>query len=133
MARTRKVSKEAYNYIVDTLRENGSMSTEEGIELIRPHYDFDPRAAREREIRKYLGHLVRNIRDGQGTRSTFLVKVKSEIVNIDTCRDPAKLRAVEKQLKVQTVGSYRSYRKATNRRRAVEGQIALFDLTNIGL
>ena len=26
MARIRKVSKEAYNYIVDTLRENGSMS-----------------------------------------------------------------------------------------------------------
>ena len=132
MAITRKVSKEAYHYIVDTLRENGSMSTEEGIELIRPHYDFDPRAARERELRQYLGRIARSMRDAQGIRSTFLEKGKSEIVNIDTCRDPRKLTAVENQLKVQTVGIYRSYRKAVKRRREVEGQIALFDFTNVG-
>ena len=69
------------------------------------------------------------IRDGQGVRSTFLEKTHSEIVNIDTCKDPTKLRAVESSSRFRQLAVYRSYRKATKRRREVEGQIALFDFT----
>lgn len=42
-----------------------------------------------------------------------------------------KVTAVEKQLKVQVVALYRSYRKAVKRRREVEAQRALFDFTNV--
>ena len=123
----RKMSKAASDYVVDTIREYGCMSTDDMIELVRPHYDFDPRTAREREIRRYVGAIVRNMRDDQGTRVAFLEKTNSEIVNIDTCKDAAKITAVTQQLHKQAAGSFRSYRKAAKRRFEVNGQIGIFD------
>lgn len=131
MASKLEVSRKAYNCIVGALRENGSMSTKDGIELIKPYYDSDPRAVRKREIWQYLDLIVRSIRNAHGVRSAFLDEVKSEIVNIDTCKDPVKLTAVEKQLKAQVVDIYQSHRKAVKRRRDVKEQRALFDFTNV--
>ena len=123
----RKLSKEAYNYVMDTIRENGSMSTDEVVELVRRHYDFDPRTARERELRRYVGQLVRSQRDSRGTRTMFLEKSASEIVDIDHCKDIDKVSAVATQLRQQAAGAYRSYRKAAMREKVLNGQVSMFD------
>lgn len=123
----RKMSKEAYEYVVNAIRSNGSMSTDEAVDLVRPHYDFDPGAARERELRRYVGQLVRGQRDDQGDRTTFLEKTNSEIVDIDRCKDTEKLAAVAAQLRTQAKGVYRSYRKAAKRVKESAGQVGIFD------
>lgn len=123
----RKMSKAAYDYVIDTIREYGSMSTDDVVELVRPHYDFDPKAARERELRRYVGQIVRGLRDDVGTRVAFLEKTKSEIVNLDTCKEPTKVAAVKDQLHKQAAGSYRSYRKAVKRQFELAGQTSLFN------
>lgn len=123
----RKLSKEAYTYIINKIKENGSMSTDEVIELVRPHYDYDPGAARERELRRYVGQLMRVQRDQNGVRTMFLEKGNSEIIDLERCTDSTKIAAVEVQLKAQVIGSYRSYRKATRRRMELTGQLSIFD------
>lgn len=123
----RKISKEAYELIIRMIKENGSMSTDEVVELARPHYDFDPRAARERELRRYVGTLMRRQRDESGARTMFLEKKRSEIIDIEHCDDLAKLTAVASQLRANTAGSYRSYRKAAKRKAELEGQVSMFD------
>ena len=135
----RRMSKEAYEFVVNTIAQNGSMSTDEAVELVRPFYDFDPKTARERELRRYVGQIVRGLRDDQGTRVMFLEKTNSEIVNIDTCKDEAKVAAVETQLRIQAVGNYKSYRKAAKRRFELSGQTSMFseeallrDLSRVG-
>jgi hypothetical protein len=121
------MSKEAYEYVVNTLAQNGSMSTQDAIDLVRPHYDFDPAAARERELRRYVGQIIRSLRDNHGTRIAFMEKNSSEIVNIDTCTDAAKVSAIETQLKVLAVGNFKSYRKAAKRRFELIGQMSMFN------
>ena len=123
----RKLSKEAYSYIINTIKENGSMSTDEAVELVRPYYDFDSGAAWERELRRYVGQLMRSQRDSSGVRTMFLDKESSEIVDIDHCTDYGKVSAVVEQLRTHARGNYRSYRKAAKRIKAIAGQIEMFD------
>ena len=123
----RKMSKEAHDFVIRTIREQGSMSTDEVIELIQGHYVFDLLAARKREMRRYVGQMVRRQRDSDGTRTMFLERKSAHIVDIEHCRDVEKVAAVNTQLRVQAVGLLRSCRKASNRKRELDGQISFFD------
>lgn len=123
----RKMSKEAYEYVIQTVTENGSMSTDDVVDLIRPFYDFDPAAARERELRRYAGRIASYQRDEEGDRTMFLEKNSSEIISIVTCDDVVKVKAIQNQLRSQICGLERSCRKASNRVRILEGQISLFE------
>lgn len=123
----RKISKEAYNFIVAEIAGSESMSTDDMVELVRPYYDFDPKSAREREIRRYVGRLVRNLRDADGDRQVFLNSRTAEIVNIDRCRDYEKVSEIAEQLQVQAKGMLKSSRKARKRQLELSGQVSMFD------
>lgn len=122
----RKMSKEAYELVIAKIEEDGFASTDEIVDFIAPFYDFDPRAARLREIRRYVGQLVRGRRDTQGVRTTFLEKTRSEIVDIDNCKDATRIALVGEQLMLQAKGLWRSCKKAEKRKFEISGQTSLF-------
>ena len=113
--------------MINTIREKGSMPTDEVIELIRGHYTFDPQAALSRELRRYVGRIARRQRDLDGTRTMFLEPKSAHIVDIERCEDADKVTAVNAQLRVQAAGLLRSCRKAANRKRELNGQTTFSD------
>lgn len=132
MSRTRTLEKRARDVIVQLIRENSGMETEEIMDLLRPHYLFDPVSAREQMIRRKAHQLASQIRDENGARTVFNCKVDgvSKYVNIDESKDIKSLRSVDRQLTEKLEGLKISSTKASKRVMEVEGQMSL-DLKNL--
>lgn len=130
MARTRTLEPKAKAVIVATIMENGEMETEEIMDLVRPHFQFDPETAKEQAIRRKAHQLAAQIRDEKGVRSVFACKVDgvSMYVNIDESHNAKNLRGVDAQLRMKYEGLKASCHKASKRVMEVEGQMSL-DLT----
>ena len=127
MARTRKLEPKAREVIIQKMMESGEMTTEEIMDLVRPHYLFDPQAAKEQGIRKLTHQMMAQIRDDKGIRTVFNCKVGgvSKYVNIDESRDIKALRSVDGQLTEKLNGLKLSEEKASRRCMEVEGQISM--------
>ncbi len=125
MARGKYLEKRAREVILDRMRSNGEMSTDEIMGLIRPHYLFDAQEAREQGIRRQANRLVRSLRDESGIRTCFALKEEDIYVNIERCSSAGRVGKVEAQLQKQLNGLLASYRKAAYRRQELEGQMAL--------
>ncbi|MGL5434963.1 MAG: hypothetical protein ACRDBO_06110 [Lachnospiraceae bacterium] len=128
--RTRKLEPKAREMIKTRLYDAGEIETEAVMDMIRPHYLFDPDAAKEREIRRAAQQMMSGMRDEKGIRTTFNCKVDgvSMYVDIDASKNPTAIRSVEGQLKTKLEGLQASKSKASRRRMEVEGQMSL-DLT----
>ena len=116
----------AREYIITQLHDNGQMTKEEVMDLIRPHFSFDPVAAEERAIGRYANRLVASVRDEAGVRTCFTVQNKDTIVNIEKSKNLALVKTIENQLSRQIEGIRRSQRRAARRMRELEGQISMF-------
>ena len=127
MARARKLEPKAREMIKQKLYEMGEMETEEAMELIRPHFSHDAKAAFERDLRRTTQQIMSAMRDEKGVRTTFNCKVDgvSKYINIDSSNDPIALRGVEGQLKMKLEGLRSSKAKASKRCMEVEGQMRL--------
>ena len=133
MKRRRTLEAKAAEMIMQKIYESGEMETEDIMDLIRPHYLFDPKAAREQGIRRKAHQLAARIRDDKGIRSVFACDIdgRSVYVNIDESRDVNNMRSVEGQLNSKLLGLSCSMGKASRRRMEIEGQLSL-DLTGTG-
>ncbi|MDU7723530.1 MAG: hypothetical protein E7J97_22845 [Citrobacter sp.] len=127
MTRQRTLEPKAREMIVQKMRESGEMETEEIMDLIRPHYIFDPQTAKEQMVRRKANQLMSQIKDENGARTVFNCKVDgvSKYVNIDESRDVASLRSVDRQLSEKLDGLKISSAKASRRRAELEGQLSL--------
>lgn len=125
MGRTRTLEAKAADMIMQKIHESGEMKTDEIIDLIRPHYLFDPATAREQGVRRKAHQLAARIRDDKGIRSVFACDIDgmSVYVNIDESQDVNNLRSVEGQLNAKLLGLSSSMGKASLRRMEVEGQL----------
>lgn len=88
--RNKNLTKEAWDKIIKRIREDGIMDTETAMELVRPHYIFDPNAAREQGIRRKAQQIMASIRDGDNVRSVFNCRDaagRSIYVDIDASDD----------------------------------------------
>lgn len=127
MARQRTLEPKAREMIYQKIHDSGEMETEEIVELIRPHYNFDPQVAKEQALRRKAQQIMTSIRDENGARTVFNCKVDgvSKYVNIDESRDVDSLRSVDRQLTEKLEGLKISSAKASRRRSEVEGQMSL--------
>lgn len=127
MTRTKTLESKARDVIVQKMMETGEMETEAIMELIRPHFLFDPIVAKEQAIRRKAHQLASQIRDEKGIRTVFNCNVDgvSKYVNIDESRDIESLRSIDYQLSEKLNGLKISYAKASKRRMEVEGQLGL--------
>lgn len=127
MARTRTLESKARDLIAQKMMESGEMETEEIMDLIRPHFLFDPSVAKEQMIRRKAHQLAAQIRDDKGVRTVFNCNVDgiSKYVNIDESRDLESLRNVDHQLSEKLIGLKLSSAKVSKRRMEVEGQMSM--------
>lgn len=133
MARTRTLESKAKEMIRQKLLESGEMETEEIMDLVRPHFLFDPMVAREQMIRRKANQLASQIRDEKGIRTVFACKVDGthKYVDIGASTNLIALKSVEGQLTEKCNGLEISCAKASRRRMEVEGQMSL-DLEAMG-
>jgi len=125
--RKAKVGNVTLHILRAMIRDRSLLTTEEAMDVIRDEYEFDEDAAREREMRGYLGRVVRAMRDAEGVRTTFLHPDLKEIINIDLCTDEMRVSAVVDMLLSQYAGLEKTLRKARARRAMIAGQTSLFD------
>lgn len=125
--REQTLEKRARDVIVQQIMDSGDIEVEEIMDLIRPHYLFDPQKAREQAIRRKAHQLAAQIRDENGVRTVFACKDNgvSKYVNIDLSEDLPSLKSVEAQLWEKANGNKTSAAKASHRRMEVEGQLSL--------
>lgn len=126
MARNKIISKEALEYIVAQLHDNGEMTKSEVMDMTRPHCSFDPVSLQEQALSRLVGGIIRSVRDSSGVRSAFIVRNTDTVVDVDTCKSLDKVSAVEEQLAKQLDGIRASHRKAERRKQELTGQIDLF-------
>lgn len=121
------LEKRAREFIMQQIREHGEMTTEEIMELIRPHYIFDIPKIMEQALRRKSNQLMAQVRDEQGVRTVFNCKVDgvSKYINVDTCDNLISIKSVEAQLDEKLKGLYISKAKASRRRLEIEGQMEL--------
>lgn len=125
--KSKTLEKRAREVIVSTIMESGEMEIDEIMDLIRPHFLFDPMNAKEQAIRRKAHQLAAQIRDEKGIRTVFACKEDgvSKYVNIDASKNVDDLRGVEEQLNMKLIGLYASKSKASARRMEVEGQMRM--------
>lgn len=123
----RVLEKRAHEFIIQQIREHGEMTSEEIMELIRPHYIFDVPKLMEQALRRKANQLVAQVRDEQGVRTVFncIVDGVSKYVNVDTCNNLTSIKSVEAQLDEKLKGLTISKAKASRRRMEIEGQLKL--------
>ena len=122
--RQRKLTKEAREKITQIMRNRGEMTTEEAIDLITPHYIFEPQSAKESEVRRCVHQIMRGIKNERGQRACFNLKAdgESKYVNIETTVSVDSLDKVEAQLDQQYYGLNESKKRVSRRRDVIIGQ-----------
>ncbi len=130
--REKTLERKARDIIVQKIMESGEMDTEDIMDLIRPHYLFDPSRAREQAIRRKANQLAAQVRDERGIRTVFNCKEQgvSKYVNIEVSNSLEDLKSIEGQLTKKLNGLNASRIKTSRRRAQVEGQLSL-DLENM--
>ena len=131
MARNQIISKEAREYVISQLHDNGEMTKSEIRDLLRPHCSFDPIALQEQALDRLAGSIVRSVRDASGARTAFIVRGADAIIDIETCRNLPGVSAVENQLAKQLAGLAASHRKAQRRKEELMGQTSFYDVSGL--
>nr|WP_321026475.1 hypothetical protein [Clostridium neonatale] len=126
------LEKKAREKILEQMDElGGEITTEQIIELIRPHYIFDIRKLREQALRRTANSIMATYKDKKGIRTCFNCKDdegKSKYFNIETTTDKRALSNIETQLNKKYKGLNISMKKVKKRREELSGQIS-FDET----
>ena len=106
MSRSHKLTKQAREYITQVMRERGELSTEEAVDLIKPHLLLDPQELIRAETLRVVQRIMRGIKGKTGKRACFNYKdgMESHYVNIETSESIPELICVEKQLDGQFMG-----------------------------
>ena len=127
MARTQTLEKRAKEFIIQQMEDKGEMERDEVIELIRPHFNFDPTNAREQALNRKAQQLMSQLKDEKGARTCFNYKKDgiSSYVNVDATTDLHALNEVEKQLSAKYIGLNASRAKVQQRKQELSGQLTL--------
>jgi len=131
VSRSHKLTKQAREYITGIMTERGGLSTEDAVELIRPHLLLDPQELIRAETLRVVQRIMRGIRGKTGKRACFNYKdgADSQYVNIETTESIQALNGVEKQLDGQFIGLIASKKRITKRRSVLINKKRSFPVT----
>lgn len=128
MVKHNAISREARKHILDKVFERGETTIDEVVEEIDPLYEFDAQRAREREVANYARRILASAKSSDGVRTVLAVEGEpGQYVNIETCRDPVRMKKVTAQLDRKWKGIGRTRTKARRTLAQLEGQLSLFD------
>lgn len=123
------LDKKAREVIIMQMKMLEEVSTESVMNLIRPHYRFDPKVTMEQALRRKAHSLMASIRDENGARSCYNCTDnlgESKYVNVDKTHDADALKGVEMQLKQKARGLAIARAKANRRHFELTGQMMMF-------
>lgn len=130
----RTLEKRAKEVIVSQMEAvGGSITTEEVIELVRPHYQFDAYLAKERELRRKANQLMSQFKDENGIRVCFNCKDEqgvSKYVNIEQTKNLDDLRRVDAQISKKFDGLRASKKKIDKQKFDLSKQIQMDFINN---
>ena len=129
MARQNAISKEAREYITQTVKERGIVTVEGVSEIVSKHYQFDPERSKKREIMNCARHILASIKNRSGERTLLSVKGEhGKFVDLDHCKDLHSAQKVREQLADKRDGLNRNIAKADRKIQELEGQISISDM-----
>ena len=117
---------EARDYIEEQVHDRGEITTDEVMEMVRPHFLFDPESAREQQIRRVAHRIMASVRAEDNTRICFAIRKDSEstYVNVENTTSVEDLDKVRAQLGNKFDGLNKSLKKVNNRFRELDGQVS---------
>ena len=125
MGKRTLLSREARRFIMEQVKEDGLVTVSAVAALVSPMYEFDPKAAREREIADYSRRLMRTVRDTNGARSLLAVRGEPGLfVDLDSCTNVDIAQRIDHQLAEKLHGLTVTRTKALNKACELAGQIA---------
>ncbi len=127
------LSKQVRQWVFEQMEEMAEIDTEEIMDLIRPHYDFDYDKGKEQAIRRQAHSLMARFRDEKGVRNCFACQDEDgnrKYINIDTTTDLEALNAVEKQINSKFNGLHKSKQKIEQQRMKLVEQLTLWESEN---
>lgn len=128
------LEKKAKEKILDQMDElGGEITTEDVIELLRPHYIFNIRKLREQALRRTANNLMSTYRDSKGIRTCFSCKDddgNSKYFNVEKTKDLKALENIEIQLNKKYKGLDNSKKKIQRRRQELSGQLIFNEIKN---
>ena len=126
----RIITKEIKERVYDEIRrlDSDEVTVDFVVELLRKILIYDPKMVEEQWYRDRARRLLAQRRDESGIRIMFATQEPSQgiYINIETCKDLSKVRAVKSQLADKYAGIGASLAKASRRVEELEGQINLF-------
>lgn len=117
---------EARDYIEEQVHDRGEITTEEVMEMVRPHFLFDPESALEQQIRRVAHRIMASVRAEDNTRICFAIKrdAESTYVNVENTTSVEDLDKVRAQLGRKYDGLNRSLKKVNERFHEIDGQMS---------
>ncbi len=131
MSKSYSLDKKAKKVILLQMEELGEITTEDVMELLRPHFTCDLQKLREQALRKNANNLMRSYKDEKGIRTCFNRKTKdgeSSYVNVDKTTNLEALKDIELQLNKKYKGLNKSKKKIVRRYKELSGQISIEDV-----
>ena len=127
----RTLEKRAKEVIISQMEQVGaSITTEQVVELVRSHYQFDAKAAREKELKRKANQLMSQFKDENGIRVCFNCTDKngvSKYVNIEQTKSMEDLESVEKQITRKFRGLNESKKKIAKQKFNLSKQLKMFE------
>ena len=121
MSRSQALTKQAREYILKVMHDRGGLSTEEAVEIVKPHLMLDPQELIRAETLRVVQRIMRGIKGETGKRACFNYKTGADsiYVNIETTESLLALNGVEKQLDGQFIGLSVSKKRIAKRRSVI--------------
>lgn len=126
----RIITREIKDRIYDEIQrlDSDEVTVDFVVGLLRQILIYDPKMVEEQWYRDKARRLLAQRRDESGVRVMFATQEpeRGVFINIETCKDLSKVRAVKAQLEDKYAGIAASIAKAKRRVEELEGQTTLF-------
>lgn len=120
---------EAKEYIENQVLSRGEITTDEVMDIVRPHFMFDMLSAKEQQIRRVAHRIMSSMRSTDHSRTCFAIDKcgESTYINIENSSNIEDLDKVREQLGYKFDGLNRSLKKVNERFKEIEGQMFFDD------
>ncbi|SKB00030.1 hypothetical protein SAMN05443428_1411 [Caloramator quimbayensis] len=130
----KQLEKRAKEVILKQMEDLAEITTEQVMELIKPHFCPDYQKLAEQALRRQANNLIARYRDDKGVRKYFNYKDPwgtSKYVNVDKTDDVYALSAIEINLEKKLLGLSTSVKKIKKHKQEIIGQLSIENLISM--
>lgn len=124
----RQLEKRAKEVILQQMEELSEITTEQVMELIRPHFCPDYQKLANQALRRTANNLIAKYKDDKGVRKYFNYTDNdgiSKYINVDKTKDIKALTAIQTSLEKKLTGISVSVKKVKKQKQQLLGQLTI--------